>query len=80
MLLLNDIETVTAHVIQSTDRALVERITKTFDGYVNNALPGEVILDTCTLSEDPDAEAEAIALFGQEVWDKIPSGLVLFHG
>lgn len=32
MLQLDHIETVTAHIIQSTDRALVERIIKTFDG------------------------------------------------
>jgi hypothetical protein len=58
----------------------LDKITSTFNCYTDPALTDEAILDTSTINEDDDARATAIELFGEETWELIPDGLVLFHG
>lgn len=72
-------ESFTLSCVQLQSQEDLNKITRTFDCFQNAALPEEAILDTSFINDDDDSRAEAIKLFGEDGWNKIVGGMVLFH-
>ena len=71
--------TSTAYYFLVDTAANLDKIESTFDCYSNNAIQDEIILDTSAIYDCEEATATAISIFGEEVWNEMPLGLVLFH-
>lgn len=65
--------------VQLDSRESLEAITTAFDCYLNPALPEEAILDTSFIDDNDESREKAIEIFGEENWNNISGGMVLFH-
>lgn len=67
------------HMVQVDCKSVIDKIAEVFDGYTNPNITDEIIVDTATINECECTTARAIELFGTELWNNIPVGMVLFH-
>lgn len=68
------------HYLKVEKKSDIDKISSAFDGYTNPAITDELILDTSLINECDDATATAVEVFGEDTWNGLPVGLVLFHG
>lgn len=70
----------TGFCVKVDKKSDLDKISSAFDCHTNTTDTDEVILDTTTISECEESTSLAIEVFGEDIWETLPIGLILFHG
>jgi hypothetical protein len=70
---------VDTHLVKLELKSDIDKISERFTGHTNADISDEIILDTSSIHECEDSTAAAIELFGENTWNDMPIGYVVFH-